>query len=61
MFLFSQHSQSPSLTLRCNVVEGYSAILNVAHLDQGAHGLPSGPQGLMDPSQHYTPPIADIL
>ena len=61
MFLFSQLSQSPNITLRYNVVDWYSATLNVVHLGQGAQGLPSGPQGPMDPSQHYTPPMADIL
>ena len=54
MFLFSQPSQSPHIILRYNVVDWYSATVNVVHLDQGAQGLPSGPQGLMDPSQHYT-------
>ena len=54
MFLLSQPSQSPHIILRYNVVDWYSATVNVVHLDQGAQGLPSGPQGLMDPSQHYT-------
>ena len=61
MFPLSQPSQSPHIILRYNVVDWYSATVNVVHLDQGAQGLPSGPQGLMDPSQHYTPPMADIL
>ena len=47
MFPLSQPSQSPHIILRYNVVDWYSATVNVVHLDQGAQGLPSGPQGLI--------------
>ena len=61
MFPLSQPSQSPHIILRYNVVDWYSATVNVVNLDQGAQGLPSDPQGLIDPSQHYTLPMADII
>ena len=54
MFLFFQLSQSPNITLRYNVVDWYSATVYVVHLDQEAQGPPSGPQGLIGPSQHYS-------
>ena len=61
MFLSSQLSQSPNITLRYNMVDWHSATDIVVHLGQGAQGPPSGPQGPIGPSQHYTPPMVDIL
>ena len=54
-------SQSPNITLSYNMVYWHSATDIVVHLGQGAQGPPSGPQGPIGPSQHYTPPMADIL
>ena len=61
MFLSSQLSQSPNITLRYNMVDWHSATDIVVHLGQGAQGPPSGPQGPIGPSQHYNPPMGDIL
>ena len=54
-------SQCSSITYRCNAAHWHSTRDIGVHLGQGAQGPPPGPQGPRGPSQHYTPPMVDIL
>ena len=61
LLLSSYYPSAPAL--HTDVMQHTGIVLETLGFTQvrGAQGPPSGPQGPRGPSQHYTPPMVDIL